>query len=340
MPFILPDLVIESVLREGFHNLRESLGGENDQIEDIFSDLKSPYLNSLYGEKELKKIKDFIVKPIFITHSFNLNPTQLPCVAINLNQVQEIQPQAYMDDYIGVIDEPITPTEIIATLVADSYDPVTGVVVLNTADPNLANVRVNQLLVDGNGNEYPILGGITNDPGDKRVSIKTKICDFDLSNVKIISNLNFERKLQKSINESETIVLPIVTEEPLLTKYLFIIIKYILNSRKSSLIARGVAITSFDATDFNRWGVKLPDNCYARFISARFQRIEQTWVGEKVSLIEAVNPTPGIELDPDPNLDSNPEGYAVRVERDLYKRDDEDNLTVRTVEDSSNTEEC
>lgn len=310
MPFILTELVVESILRDGLLDMRESFGTSRDQVDDVFGELTAAHLNVHYGDAELEKIKKLIKEPIQIVQGFPLTDVKPPLVSINLVSDSEVESQSAMDDFLEETDVDVAPTVLMGPLDADSYNDKTGMVVVDTANPNLATLRVGNVFVDGSAAEFSIVGGITNDTGDKRFAI-AKGQTVNLVGVKVVSPLSIERTLRRAVRDTESLQLAIMTENQLATKYLYTVVKYILVSRKMDMLARGVEITTFDGSDFARTE-RLPENVFTRFITLRSRFVEHSWSGEKLNLIDSVD-------------------GAILVKRDLVRREDEDDYYLRTV---------
>lgn len=318
MPFVLTELVVESIIRDGLADIRKSIGTDKDQIKDIFATLALPYLEKEYGQQEIQDISDMVLEtppnpPIEIVQGFPNEQAHTRQISINLERDGESEQHASLDDFVEEDDIAIPPTILIPTFNADSYAPLTGVVAVNGANLNLSNIQTGSIFVDGGGFYYPIIGGITNTNGDKRFSIARGQTP-NLTGCKIISPLASKRSIIRGIRCNENVVLTVLTEVPLMTKYLYTIVKYIVASRKTDFMARGLDIDTFDGSDFHR-ASHLPANPYQRYLVLRPRFIEHTWVAENVTLLGQVN-------------------AAIKVKRDLYRRDDEDLMTVQTIIDN------
>ena len=82
-------------------------------------------------------------------------------------------------------------------------------------------------------------------------------------------------------------------KDALLTKYLYIILKYIMKSRKKSLIKRGVLNSTFSGSDFTRDLKYEGDMVFTRFFTLSGQ-VDDTWRTDDIELIDSVE----IEADP------------------------------------------
>lgn len=310
MAFQLTELILESVIRDGLKTVKDSLGTSTDVIDDIFESLTNAWLNHYYGNKEINKIKEMVQKPINIVHGFSMGDYKQPTICINLVSNVESELYASMNDFLEEEDTDITPTTIVSLFDVDMYDDVSGLIDATSSNPDLSAVRAGQIFVDGDGNEYAIIGGITNEDGDKHFVISSGQ-DINLIGCSIISNVSISRRERKGVRESENLMISISTENALLTKYLYTIVKYILLSNKQTMIERGLEISSYDGSDFTRMD-RLPENLFTRFLTLKANFIENTWLGGDQTIIGAADP-------------------AIKVRRDLYEREDEDEMTVQTV---------
>lgn len=317
MPFILPEMVVESILRDSLTACRNSLDTENDQILDVFGELLAPHLSKSYGEAEINKIKELIkipnLKPLRIVHGYSLDDLKLPLISLNLASDQEVERLASLSDLKGSTDSSTAPVVFVGTMSADSYDSLTGMVIVNTANPDLSAIRVGNVFVDGSGNEFPIVGAITNESGDKRFAIKKGVVGLNLVGCQIVSSLKFKRTETKAIRTAESVLINILTEDALTTKYLYILIKYFLNARRMDFLSRGMDLVTFSGSDFGRQE-RLPANVFVRSITVRSNCVEHSWDSGSVPLLDSINP-------------------IVQVSQDDLPRDDELDYFVQTIED-------
>ena len=100
MSFKLTELILEATLRDGLSMIRNSINTSRDIIEDIFADLKQPWLITYFGQNEINKIKDAILnKEISIVQGYSLADLKEPTIAINLSSNRELEDHAGFDDY-------------------------------------------------------------------------------------------------------------------------------------------------------------------------------------------------------------------------------------------------
>lgn len=288
MSFKMPDLIVESILRDGFNNARR----DNSVLYDLFEDLTLAYNSKKYGEAEINKIKKIINdQEISIVHAFNLVNSNLPCISIQLADDRENENEAHMGNYVKNIVRPITDPDALAALVyvdeifPNSYDPITGIVKLPD-DVNLAGVHANLLYVDSAKNEFTIIGGIVNDLGAKQF-IVDRGSEVALGEGLIKSSLDYNIYQKRGNIESTQLILGIHTKEALLTKYLYILVKYFMLSRRDDLIARGLQLNTYTGSDFHRNLEYVGDVVYTRFFNVS-GRVQHQWRSDKVQLIDNV----------------------------------------------------
>lgn len=290
MAFRLPDLIVESILRDGLNNARR----DETVIDDVFGNLNLAYASRKYGQSEIDKIKEVIRnKEVSIVHAFNLVNANLPCISIQLADDHEDEDKAYIGNYVQNVTRAFTTPEQLASLVIVesftplSYEPLTGVVKVDDS-VNLAAVHTNLLFVDAAGAAHQIIGGIVNDPGAKQFIIATgETVSLDPGAV-IKSSIDYELFQKRGNVEKTQVILGIHTEEALLTKYLYILVKYFFLSRRSDLIARGFELTSYSGSDFHRNVEYVGDVVYTRFFNLTGLVLHQ-WQSDKVQLIDSVD---------------------------------------------------
>jgi len=287
--FVLPELIIESVIRDGLANLVN----RPTAIDNVFAQLTRPYNDRKYGESELDKIRKLIAKEqISVVHSFNEVPTNLPCYSIQLSSDSEPREKQYLGDFEDDVLEYFTSPEDLADLVVvesltiDAYNPKSGKVSLPNS-VNLADVHVNLLLVDASGSEFRITGGISNEPGDKSVFI-AKNQTVDISGpASIKSSLNYRQYELGSVQSQASVIIGVHTKNALTTKYLYTLLKYFLLSRKQDLIRRCFTQATFQGSDFTRDMRYEGDMVYTRFFTIT-GIVQDSWRGDEVDLVDNI----------------------------------------------------
>lgn len=315
MAFVLSELVVESTIREGLANVRQ----DETIINDVFGQLISLPVSPKYGEKELNKIKNLIQKPIPVVHSFVAVEAKVPCISIQLLSASEREDHASMEDFYDDVIREMTDEELEAEIIVnsvdiDSYDPLTGIVSINDAT-DLSNVHINHVLEDSNGLEFSILGGVDNTAGQKQFYIQ-KQADLETSQPTKIKTIFETVQYEQKINvENETILIGVHTKEPLLTKYLYTLVKYFILSRKQDLVSRCFTLATYEGSDFSRDMQYQADKVYTRYITVK-GRIENEWRSDQVLPIDL------IDLD-------------IRVEKDEADNDqlDLNDKTIKVTDD-------
>lgn len=288
--FTLPDLVIESVIRDGLANLRKT----PSIIDNIFSSLTAPYNNRKYGSRELTRIKNLILKQdISVVHSFNNLATNVPCYSIQLGADAENKRQArlgdFEEDYQEEFTDPADLEDIIIkkNMTIQSYNPLSGQLSVDDA-VDISNIRANHIFIDANGDEYIVKPGLSEEPGNQFFTIDKNL-DPDISDVtEVRSSINFKQLEINGVTSDVQILMGVHTKDALMTKYLYVILKYILNSRRKILEKRCFAVSSFQGSDFTRNMEYQGDIVYTRFMTVMGQ-IEDSWNGDEVEPIEGVD---------------------------------------------------
>ena len=289
MSFTMPDLVIESILREGFIALKR----KPEIIDDVFASLTKSYADKKYGQKELQRIKDAILKKDWgFVHSFGEVESNLPCVSIQLGNESEDKGTAHLEDFEQDITEPITNEEELANLVKISniqpldYDELSGTVYLDNS-VNLTEVYPNLLYVDAAGIEHKIIGGIDNTNGQKQFVVEPG-SEVDISDEGLIkSSIDYKQYTERGVHNDVQILLGIHTKDALLTKYFYILVKYFLLSRKKDLIDRCFIVASYQGSDFTRNLKYEGDIVYTRFLTIT-GKVQDTFRSDKGDIFDNV----------------------------------------------------
>lgn len=307
MPIIIPEIVIEAVLRESFTELRDDLTKLDDWL-GIYTDT---YLKDTYGKATINRIKEYIkTNEIPILLAFHDVPSKVPCVTITTLNFDEVQEKAMLGDYGYTLDEDSPPVEILSGLSYDSYDSTSGWLVF-PGTTSLSSLVQGQLLVDAHGVEYTI-GSIIDEPSKRWVNIG--LVDIAPTNpVRVVENLNFYRERNLVVPVNHRILLSVHTEDAFMTKNLHYILLYILLSQKTKLTKRDLLLSTWSSSDFSRDLGKLPEHIYTRSIDV-FMYTFFNWVEAKDSLASSV-------------------GDKIHVPKDIYDRPDGDIFTVDTTKD-------
>lgn len=289
MGFKISDLIIESILQEGFEAIRR----DPSILDDVFAELNNinPIINKKFGDKEISRIKTyFTTKEISIIQAFPQDPSKVPCISIQLQDNSENVRYAHIDDFSKDTSEDLTDPEDLEALikvdeiVVTAYNSNTGKLSI-TDGSDLSSVTVNNLFVDASGVEFPIIGGILIEDGSKQVTIAAgqtvDISDF----CQIKSSINFTQKEERGNVEDERLLLGIHTEERLLTIYLYILTKYFIVSRKKDLINRGFSLATYSGSDFTRNMDYAANLVYSRYLTIS-GITENSWESDVITAIE------------------------------------------------------
>lgn len=288
MSLHLPDLIVESIIRDGIEFLKQNPA----RVDDIFRSLTRIYANKKYGQAEIEKIKTLLnTKNIAIVHSFHAAQAQSPCYSIQLGTESEAKDRAHLSDFeddvqVDLEGEELVQYEKINPLTPDSYDPVSGkVMVPDSADMSL--IHKGYIFVDADEIEHEILAGISNVDGNKFFFIG-KNADVDLSGPGLIKSfISYSQHELRGDSSQVNMLVGVHSKDALLTKYLYIILKYIFKSRKNDLIKRGMINSSFQGSDFTRDLRYEGDMVYTRFFTLSGQ-VDDTWRSDDVELIDNV----------------------------------------------------
>lgn len=290
--FILPELIVESLIRDGIQNVR------NDPtiIDSVFAQLTRAYNSRKYGETEITKIKALLQKEIAVMFSYHEVDAKVPCFSIMIGSDTEHKPRAHLsDDYESFDEQIVDAAELEALHRVDnmhvlSFDPLSGKVTVDDLT-NLSPVYKGMIYVDSIGTEHDILGGINNTPGDKSFFIgKLDEVDFSTSTGIIKSSLNYERYELKGVTGDVQLVIGAHSKDALTTKYLYILLKYFLLSRKKDMIKRCMYLSTYSGSDFNRDSQHVGDQVFTRFLTLS-AKIDDTWRSDQVILIDNIEVT-------------------------------------------------
>ncbi len=293
--FILPELIIESIIRDGLANIKAN----PTIIDSVFAQLTRAYASRKYGASEIEKIKGLINKEIAVLFSYHEVDAQPMAYSIMIGADNENKQRTHIDDHYEELVENIADADELQALhrvdniEVLSYEERTGkVTVADTTD--LSPVYKNMLFVDAGDTEYIILGGINNTPGDKSFFIQKQAeLTISGSDAHIKSSLDYKQYEVKGTTSAVNLVLGVHSKDALTTKYLYILLKYFILSRKKDLIKRGFYLATYDGSDFNRDSQFVGDHVFTRFLTVG-GKIDDTWRSDEVVLIDniVINPIP------------------------------------------------
>lgn len=293
--FILPELIIESVIRDGLQNVKSN----TTIIPDIFKQLTRNYNSQKYGTSEITKIQTLLnAKEIPVVYSYTDVDAKAPCFSIMVGGDDEARSRDHLGDFYGQETDAITDVQQLADLIvvpnfaAISYNPVDGKVSVPD-DVDLTPVYKGFVFVGADDVEHIVERGISNIVGDKFFYVGRNE-DVDISDmVYIKSPLAYTETEVRGVTGDVKMVIGVHAKDALTTKYLYILLKYFILSRKPDIIARGLYLAMYNGSDFNRNQEYLGDRVFTRFLTIS-GKVDDTWKQDQVELIDAViiNGTP------------------------------------------------
>lgn len=288
MSIHLVDIIVESVIRDGIEFLKQN----PTRVDDIFRSMTRMYASQKYGQAEIEKIKTMLsTKNIAVVHSFHEASAKSPCYSIQLGTDNEAKERARLGDFEADDEVELTVEEAeqyikIENLTPTAYDPLSGKVsVPNSADMSLVHKQF--IFVDAANVEHEIRPGISNVDGNKFFFV-AKQSDVDISGPGLIKSfLDYSQHERRGDTSAVNILIGVHSKDALLTKYLYVILKYIVKSRKHDLIKRGLVNSSFQGSDFTRDLRYEGDMVFTRFFTLSGQ-VDDTWRSDDVDLIDSV----------------------------------------------------
>jgi hypothetical protein len=288
LSFNIPELILESIIRDGLANIKADL----TIIDDLFGYLTRPYASQKYGSSEIQKIKDLVTSTeIPVVYSFHESDAKSPCFSIHIGDDDEDRTRDHLDDYYAEETITLSPSQIAAlTLIPNilptAYDSRSGQLLIpNSVDLTLAYAGL--VFVDGSDVEHPIFGGIDNTTGNKMFFIE-KNGNPDMVNPGLIRTpITYEVFEVRGVTQAIKLMVGVHTKNSLTTKYLYTILKYIILSRKKDLIKRGIYVARLSGSDFSRDIQFQGDQVFTRFLTVT-GKVDDTWKSYQVDLIDQV----------------------------------------------------
>ena len=261
--FPLTEFVLETVIRDGLGELRAN----PDRLDNLFNRFTEAQFNNQYGQTQINKIKTYITNnQIKIVHAFAFSPTVMPCYSIQILASSETEALQNLGNVLGVSYEYKNREVIVNTVTPTAYDEVTGKL---TIDPSvdLSAICPGMIFVDNSSNEFTIKNGISNLSGNKFINIGAGQ-EPDLGGAGLIaSSIDFTATNREMIRLTETIRLGVHAKDDIhLAKYLYYILFYILKSRQTSLINRGIHLDKSNVGIFDKLEDFPGENIYSRYM--------------------------------------------------------------------------
>jgi len=328
MPFVISELVIEQLVRNGLEDLRNNV---DIALEDIFHNLTSDLLNSKFAE-DVEKIKVILLEgQVHILHAFPQADTQLPSFSIHLQSDSEETPLDVLGDFSDEAEVDIDPEVIIDPIAFTSFDEDEKIAYVDDS-VNLSSVYYNRWLVFPDETEIRVLES-NNTTGNKYIKLDTDLDVISMSGNKIVSAIDTRKFSEHEIPSRENIMIGVHTQNSLLTKYLYHILKYILYKNRENFWNKGIRLQVFRGSDFAMDTSFLPVQMFSRFLTMDFVA-GNSWRHSELVPIDSLGydttintGTIKFEAGPQPSDGQ----YKTRIEREEdYPREGEDDLTVGT----------
>jgi len=279
----LAEFVLEGIIRDGLGDLKAN----PSKLDDIFSVLTETYLDKQYGQSKIDEIKTYINNnQIKIVQGWAMVPMAVPCISIELTYASEDEDLQQFSNLYEDTDTPKTPEVIVSTFTTTAYDSVTGKV---TIDPgtDLARVKPHQVFVDNDGNKFTIQSGNSNSPSNKFVNIGKDQTPVLGANCFIESSIDITRVDRRMVRDREVLRLGCHASNNIyLTKFIYVILKYILKSRQLVLEQRGIHLDREVGSVFAREDELKGEHIFSRFMELRCFT-EFDWDQEEVNLVDS-----------------------------------------------------
>ena len=286
----IPDLIIESVIRDGLENIK----AKPEILDEVFGELLSNYAVRKYGAAEITRIKESLTgankDTVAVVHSMHDATSRIPCYSIQLGN--DTENKQYMEDHEEEVCIPLDATELASLVKIPSIQPLTyssasGKLTCDDT-PDLSLLAKNYLFEDAAGTEHQIQAGISNVDGNKFFFI-TKNATVDLTGPGLIKSFLTDKvQTVKSVIMQVSVVIGVHAENPLMAKYLYILLKNILLSRKADLISRCFDNLVISGSDFTRDTSYNADRVFTRFLTIT-GIVQDSWNADQMDLIDQIN---------------------------------------------------
>lgn len=265
MSFVLSELIIEQTIREGLTDLQNNI---DIAMGDLFGNLNSDLLDNKYAEDYDKIKKILLYNQIHVLHAFPMADTELPSFSIHLQSDTEEIAQDVLGDFAEEENIAIEPELIVSSFNFDSYDADSAIAYVPDA-VDLSNVYKNRWVVLPDNAEIQILE-VSNEVGNKFLKLNTDSESIVLTGAKIVSAVNTRIFRQHEIPSREKIMVGVHSQNSLLTKYLYHILKYVLYKGWERFESKNIQLQTFEGSDFMMNQEMLPVQVFSRFLSMNF----------------------------------------------------------------------
>ena len=292
----LTEFVFETVIRDGLGEIKSNPA----ILDDIFSRFTETHFNNQYGQSKIDQLKTYFSNnQIRIVQSHAMVPTSMPCISIHLQSSAETENLQNMGNNYEQVSDPTTPAVVVPTITPGTYDTITGkLTIINPADLSVVCPGMN--FVDNSGTKFGIQSGNSNQAGNKFINIGTGQSPDLGGNGRIESSIDYTLKERRMIRLQEQIRLGCHANDDIhLAKFIFYILTYILKSRQSALITRGISLDWGQGSVYDRADSFEGENVFERYIMVNCLTAFD-WDQEQVQVIDCFDPTIKVN-DPDPN---------------------------------------
>lgn len=315
MAFALPDLILEQTIREGF----KALKNDPTMIDRIFANMAESYASKKYGYPELERIKAEIAKKDWsFVHTFHQVTANVPAVSIQLIEDSEPQDLRALDDYEAYAQEEIEDESrlvVVSAVNATAYNAITSFVSIDDS-VDLSNIYIGLLFTDSANNTFTIVGGIDNTTGSKGFIIADSDNTPATGSGVIKTSITTDNFEQRTVFNNVQILLGVHSVEPLLTKYMYILVKFFILSRKADLTNRGLYRITFSGSDFTRNMEYEGDHVYTRFLTIR-GLTNDSWRSDQIPMIDSVDVTVKVPKKDFSNSDLGLQNQTVQIDDDI-----------------------
>jgi len=283
--YYLPDIIVESVLREAFMVTKRN----PEIIDHVFRSLKG---NAKYGRQAIESIKSNIQKYDWaFVQSFDEVDVNSPSISIQLLGEDEAR-ETGLEDFQDDAEVALKPTELAALIVVPSfiptgYDPISGFVRVSDL-VDLSQVHRNLTFTDAAGNSWAVQMVVSNTSGSKAFLIDPGQT-VDISGYCLIkSGIDYKQVTIRSTTTDVNLLIGVHTKNALLTKYFYILIKYFLMARKEVLIERGFFCSKFRGSDFTRDLRFQGDAMFTRYLTLT-GKVQDSFRSDETEIFDSFN---------------------------------------------------
>lgn len=315
--FFTADMIITSSLKEGIRRLKQSLYVIDSINEDLTAD---SLLKDTYGQTEKDRFRKFVERNevnVVLDHR-PPESAKYPCISVGIGQGSE-EPQAKLalgDGHDTIMVNPedlkgakITPRVIVGPVTPESYDKMTGTIVLPDS-VSLRDVYAGQFVHDTKNNKNYVIELIL----DEHTILITSGSDPDLNGMTISPSTSQVGNTKKSVWCRENYSITCVATDPVELIYLFQVTMLVLLRFKKDLFEiRGLDVQTFTYTQIMQSQDSQANNVWYRTINLS-GRVQYEWSNEISEPIDGLKPDLKIT---NPNGDDlkSPEGVLAQVQK-------------------------